>query len=591
METIIGIDLGTTNSEVAVLQEGKPVIIADENNRIIMPSVVSLSEDEQILVGEPAGNQYILYPERTIKSIKRKMGSDEKITLGDNSYTPQEISAIILRALKERAEGYLGYRVEKAVITVPAYFSDAQRQATRDAGEIAGLDVVRIINEPTAASLCYETEHHHEQKILVYDLGGGTFDVSVVKIHSGLVEVLASHGNNYLGGDDFDQKMYEFILDHLQEKVKDKTIEEAKQDHRFQARLLRAAEKAKRELTDRPFVLIEEEYLIQKEKDHQPHHLSLEVSRHEYEKMIMPYIEETLEAIRIALEGANLKPSQIDQFLLVGGSTRTPLISNIIQERLKITPRQELEPDLCVAMGAAIQAGIITGEKVTTALVDVTPYTFGTSCLSEINGMPYPFVFVPLIKKNTPIPVSKSEVFGTFYDNQKAVDVKVYQGEDTDALKNELIGRFMVEGLGRVSAGNKIIFQFDLDLDGILKVSATEKRTGLKKDIDIENAFSQFQTEEKKKAKERINQLFEPESERPSSGHKLLLTNEEREEIVQGKALVEKAEKMLPGIPEEDKEEVINLIESIQDSLKNSAYTNLSSSIEELTEILFYLEV
>jgi len=214
METIIGIDLGTTNSEVAVLQEGKPVVIADENNRIIMPSVVSLSEDEQILVGEPAGNQYILYPERTIKSIKRKMGSDEEITLGDNSYTPQEISAIILRALKERAEGYLGYRVEKAVITVPAYFSDAQRQATRDAGEIAGLDVVRIINEPTAASLCYETEHHHEQKILVYDLGGGTFDVSVVKIHSGLVEVLASHGNNYLGGDDFDQNLCWFQQIH-----------------------------------------------------------------------------------------------------------------------------------------------------------------------------------------------------------------------------------------------------------------------------------------------------------------------------------------------------------------------------------------
>jgi molecular chaperone DnaK len=591
METIIGIDLGTTNSEVAVVQEGQPVVIADEHNQKIMPSFVSLSEDGQILVGEPARNQYALYPERTVKSIKRKMGTDEKVSLGDNTlYTPQEISAIILRALKQRAEKFLGQEVRKAVITVPAYFSDAQRQATRDAGEIAGLEVVRIINEPTAASLAYETGHKTEQKILVYDLGGGTFDVSVVSIHAGLVEVLSSHGNNHLGGDDFDEKLYSFIIDHLKGEIGEGEVERLRQEPRFHARLLRSAEKAKRELSDRPYATVEEEYLMQ--KDGMPYHLSLEISRTDYEEMIKPYIEETLEAIHVALKGANLTPYQINEFLLVGGATRTPLISRMIQERLNIEPRQELEPDLCVAMGASVQAGMIAGEEVSAVLVDITPYTFGTSYVGELDGIPfYPMCYAPIIKKNTPIPASKSEVFYTMHDRQKAVEVKVYQGEDPDAARNVMIGKFMVEGLSGVPAGNEIVFQLDLDLDGILKVSATEKRTGLKKNIVIENAVSQFETVEKEKARERIDQLFKTEGaefmpplERPAQ------TKEVREKIVQGRALVEKAEKMLPQIPEEDKEEVINLIEAIRDSIQESDYDTLSTCIEDLSEILFYLE-
>ena len=588
METIIGIDLGTTNSEVAVIQDGQPRVIPDENDRMILPSFFGLSEDGQILVGEAAKNQYALYPERTIKSIKRKMGTDELVKIGDNQYTPQEVSAIILRALKQRAEKYLGHEVKKAVITVPAFFSDAQRQATRDAGEIAGLEVVRIINEPTSASLAYETKHHQEEKILVYDLGGGTFDVSVVSIHAGLVEVLSSHGNNHLGGDDFDEKLYLYIFDYLKNEFSKEEIEKLNDDQRFHARLLRAAEKAKQELSDRPYASIEEEYLT--ERDGKPYHLSLEISRHLYEEMMHPLIEETLEAIHTALQGANLNPSQINQFLLGGGSTRTPYISNLIQERLNITPRQELEPDLCVAMGAAIQAGMIAGEKVASVLVDVTPYTFGTSVLGELNGMPYPDVFIPVIKKNTPIPVSKSEVFYTMYDFQKAVEVKVYQGEDPDALKNILIGSFMVEGLSRVPANNEIIFQLDLDLDGILRISATEKRTGLKKNIVIENAMSQFKEEEKEKAKDRIDQLFGPSSPTFSTGEEQAPTKEVRERIVQGKALVEKAEKILPVIPEEDKEEVINLIEGIQDNIQKSDLGALTMEIEELSEILFYLE-
>lgn len=588
METIIGIDLGTTNSEVAVIQDGQMKVIPDEQGQKILPSFVSLSEDGQVLVGETARNQYVLYPERTIKSIKRKMGTDERVTMGNTQYTPQEISAIILRALKQRAEKYLGYEVKKAVITVPAYFSDAQRQATRDAGEIAGLEVVRIINEPTAASLAYETGHQQEQKILVYDLGGGTFDVSVVSIHAGLVEVLSSHGNNHLGGDDFDEKLYGFILDYLKDAFSEEETERLKSDHRFHARLLRAAEKAKRELSDRPFALIEEEYLT--EREGKPYHLSLEVSRHAYEEMINPYINETLEAIHIALRGANLNPSQIDQFLLVGGATRTPLISKVIQERLNITPRQELEPDLCVAMGASIQAGMIAGEKVSAVLVDITPYTFGTSAVGELNDMPYFDMFVPVIKKNTPIPVSKSELFYTMYDYQRAVDVKIYQGENPDALKNILIGRFMVEGLSHVHAGNEIILQLDLDLDGILRVSALEKRSGLKKNIVIENAMSQFQKEEKEMAKGKIDQLFGYEGKAPSTQEEAVLTKTGRDKIVQGRALLEKAERMLPGIPDDDKEEVINLIEAIQQCIAESDIDTLSEKIEDLSEIIFYLE-
>lgn len=589
METIIGIDLGTTNSEAAVIQNGQPVVIADEHNHKIMPSFVSLSEDGQILVGEPAKNQYVLYPERTVKSIKRKMGTDEKVSLGDTLYTPQEISAIILRALKQRAEKFLGHEVKKAVITVPAYFSDAQRQATRDAGEIAGLEVVRIINEPTAASLAYETGHRTEQKVLVYDLGGGTFDVSVVSIHAGLVEVLSSHGNNHLGGDDFDEKIYSFIIEHLRKEIGENEVERLKGEPRFHARLLRAAEKAKRELSDRPFATVEEEYLMQ--KDGLPYHLSLEISRTEYEDIIKPFIEETLEAIHIALKGASLNPYQIDQLLLVGGATRTPLVSRMIQERLNIEPRQELEPDLCVAMGAGIQAGMIGGEEVSAVLVDITPYTFGTSYVGDMDGIPfYPLVYAPIIRKNTPIPASKSEVFYTMFDRQKAVEVKVYQGEDPDAAKNILIGRFMVEGLSAVPAGNEIVFQFDLDLDGILRVSATEKKTGLKKNITIENAISQFQAVEKEKARGRIDQLFRTAEAEYLPPLESAQTREVREKIVQGRALVEKAEKMLPDIPEEDKEEVINLIEEIRDSIQNSDYEALTSSIENLSEILFYLE-
>jgi len=401
-DIIVGIDLGTTNSEIAVWRDGHPVVLADDSGRKILPSVVGVTETGALLVGEEARNQALLHPERTVRSVKRRMGKDERIRLGDRDYAPQEISAMILRRLKEIAERRLGHPVTKAVITVPAYFSDAQRQATREAGEIAGLEPVRILNEPTAAALTYEAGQGEGKRIVVYDLGGGTFDVSVVRIQDGVVEVVSGHGNNHLGGDDFDAKLAGHILDHL--RIKHGV--DVTGDLRAMARITRAAEDAKKRLSDEPFVRVEEEYLA--DSDGKPVNLSLEIGRDTYEELIEPFIEETLDAVHVALKGAGLTVSQVDEILLVGGATRTPLIRRRLEETFDMAPRGEVDPDLCVALGAAIQAAAIAGEEVSAVLVDVTPYSFGISVLGEIDGEPYPYRFAPIIPKNTPIPVRRS---------------------------------------------------------------------------------------------------------------------------------------------------------------------------------------
>ncbi len=581
-EKIIGIDLGTTNSEVAVVENGRVTVIDASPGNPILPSFVGLGDDGSILVGEPAKNQYVLYPERTIRSIKRRMGSADRVQMGDDSYTPQEISAIILRRLKAIAEAHLGETIAKAVITVPAYFSDAQRQATREAGEIAGLDVVRIINEPTAAALSYEANHQGHKRVLVYDLGGGTFDVSVVGIEDNVVEVLASHGNNHLGGDDFDAQIVEHIVEHLQGQGADPNS-----SRRAMARITRAAEIAKIALSDQPYTRIEEEYLL--EKAGAPVNLSLELSRHEYEDMIAGYIDETLEAVHVALKGANLTVSDIDEVLLVGGATRTPVITQRLEEDLGLVVRAEVNPDLCVATGAAIQAAMLAGETVSAVLVDVTPYTFGTSALSEVNGMPYPFVYVPLIHKNTPIPVTKSEVFYTLRDHQEAVNVHVYQGEDPDALNNIEIGEFAVENLSRAPAGNPIILQFALDLNGIMQVSAREKNTGLEKSIRIDKVLSRFQEGELETARARVNALFAGE-EMAAQPTGTAGGATEHQLTAQARALVEKAERLLDSAAEDDREEMINLIETIKDALSGGNLAVLSGPMAELSDILFYLE-
>ena len=580
-ETIVGIDLGTTNSEIAVYRDGRPEVQADGSGRLILPSVVGLDQDGSLLVGEAARNQYILHPERTVRSIKRLMGSDRKVSLGDRNYTPQDVSAMILRRLREIAEERLGAPVRKAVITVPAFFSDAQRQATREAGEIAGFEVARIVNEPTAAALVYEAAQQQGKRVLVYDLGGGTFDVSVVRIEEGVVEVIASHGNNHLGGDDFDHKIVEHVLDHL--RIEHKV--DVSDNPQAMARIHRAAENAKKHLSDHPFARIEEEYLA--EVGGKPVHLALELARADYEEMIAPFIEETVSAIHIALESAALTAPQIEEVLLVGGATRTPLIRDRLFEVFGRPARGEVDPDLCVAMGAAIQGASMAGEKVSAVLVDVTPYTFGTGALGELGGTLYPYCFIPIIPKNTPIPVRKSEAFATINDNQKVVEVRIYQGENEDALENIQIGEFRVEDLADVPAGNTIILDLALDRDGILHISAKEKATGLERRITIDKAMSRYEKAEIEEARQHIDRLFGE-----STDETVTAADVEGTAPVDPKleALLAKARARLDGAVAEDRTEIVDLIETIEDSRASGDEARLADTVQRLDDLLFYLE-
>jgi len=588
-ETIVGIDLGTTNSEIAVVRDGRVEVIPVAGAVRIMPSVVGIGDDGALLVGEAARNQYAVHPLRTARSIKRRMGEDIRVSMGDKDYAPQEISATILRRLKSLAQAHLGHDVSKAVITVPAFFSDAQRQATREAGEIAGLDVVRIINEPTAAALAYESRHQGARKALVYDLGGGTFDVSVVNLEGDVVEVLASHGNNHLGGDDFDRKLVDLALAHL----KQAHGIDVSNSPAVMARLQRAAETAKITLSDRPFATLTEEYLI--EHEGVPLHLALEVSREQYEAMIEPYIAETLDAVHVALSGAALAVADIDEILLVGGATRTPLVARRLEAELGRQPRAEVDPDLCVAMGAAIQAALIAGAQTHTVLVDITPYTFGTSALGELDGQPYEHCFVPLIRKNTPIPVSKSDVFFTVYDGQDTVEVSVYQGEDPDALNNIEIGRFTVQGLTKVPAGNPIVLGLSLDLNGILEVTAREKKSGLQRSITIDNAIARFEQDKLDEARSRVQALFGQEQEASGAtvtdevaeaGDKS--TVDARRLGVEARALVEKAERLLEKVGAQDAEDLVDAVEAVKDALVGDEAA-LKTAMDTLADLLYYL--
>jgi molecular chaperone DnaK (HSP70) len=581
-DIIIGIDLGTTNSEVALIQDGKVEVLEIENGSKQLPSYVGLDDNGEILVGEAARNQYILYPERTIKSVKRHMGEDKQIQMGDKQYSPQEISAIILHHLKQIAEAATGEAITRAVITVPAFFSDAQRQATRDAGEIAGLKVERIINEPTAAALAYETGQRDDYKILVYDLGGGTFDVSVVEMNQDVVEVKASHGNNHLGGDDFDQKLVDHIVKHLQETYD----VDATQSTRAMSRIIRAAENAKIALSSQAYYTIEEEHLLDGKKKGKPIHLSLEISRSDYEKMISDFIDTTLEAIHTALDSADLRTADIDEIVLVGGSTRTPLVQQRLDSDLDMQPRMELDPDLCVAMGAAIQAGMLSGgDRPGPILVDVTPYTFGTSAMGEMYGMEYPHCFVPLIHKNTPIPVTFSNSFYTIVDNQEIVDIKVYQGEDPDAMKNTEIGSFKLKNLKNLPAGSPIVITFSLDINGILNVSTLEKKSGTEKSLVIDNAISRFQEDELEQAKNALQELMYDKKDSPETAKK-----KENREHIKAIALLEKARKLLPSLQGDDSEDAIDMIEALDNAITENDNDKIKQAMDELSDLLYYLE-
>ncbi|MBK7424265.1 MAG: Hsp70 family protein [Propionivibrio sp.] len=605
-DIIVGIDLGTTNSEIAVVRHGRIEIIDIEAGVPILPSVVGLGDDNVLLVGAAARNQYVLHPERTIRSVKRRMGEATHLALGDKQYSPPEISAMILLRLKKIAETHLGVAVSKAVITVPAYFSDAQRQATREAGEIAGLEVVRILNEPTAAALAYGAHRSTQtsaaegaptRKALVYDLGGGTFDVSVVNMEGVVVEVLASHGNNHLGGDDFDQCIVDFVLAHLNTAHGIDSATAAASPIAM-ARLYRAAEAAKIALSSHPYATLAEEFLY--EKNGAPVHLSLEISRHEYETMIEPFIHETMDAMHVALSGAKLALSAIDEVLLVGGATRTPMVARLLEALTGILPHGEIDPDLCVAMGAAIQGEIIAGGTTPTVLIDVTPYTFGTSTVADLGGREYPYCFVPLIRRNTPIPTSHSEVFYTMFDNQEAVEVTVFQGEAPDALDNIEIGRFVVKGLRQVPAGNPIVIDFAIDINGILHVRASEKKSGLEFSITIDNAITRFQDGKLDEARKRISSMFaddfgpDDEADTPEMGaQSAALPLAQRRHLVEALALVEKAERLLKTAGADDREDLIDNIEAVRDAMSDAGENDdakLLQAMSALADVLYYLE-
>jgi len=551
-------------------------------------------------VGAPARNQQALYPERTVRSIKRRMGSDESVMLGGRSFTPPEISAVILRELAEWARLSLGERPEKAVITVPAYFSDAQRSATREAGALAGLEIVRILNEPTAASLAYGYGDGSPHTALIYDLGGGTFDVSVVTVEGEITEVLASHGNNRLGGDDFDDLLAERLAQEFQ---KQHGIDVRQGHTAAKARLWWAAEEAKKKLSQEPYVVIREEALVTRAG--KPLHLETEISRMDYQSLIRPMVETTLDSVSRALRDSAKKPGDMDAVLLVGGSTRTPLVFSLLSELMATEPRQDVHPDLCVALGAGVLASRLAGREVERVLVDISPYSFGISFLGERGGFPYPHCYKPIIRRNTPLPLTRTELFATSHPFQTEVEIRIYLGDDDDALKNIPVGDFRVEGLTEMADANEILCRMRLDLDGILEVAAVEKRTGKSKQITVVNALQAKTPEEIAAGRKRIQELFESRAERfaESFGD----ADEIDAEVLEGKVieaearailrgeqeaedLVERCRKVLDRMHADDREEAIDLHEKIGAAIESGDEAALAEASRALRELLFFME-
>ena len=503
MGKIIGIDLGTTNSCVAVMEGGEPTVITNPEGARTTPSVVAFTKSGERLVGQVAKRQAITNPDRTIASIKRDMGTDKKVTIDGKSYSPQEISAMTLQKLKADAESYLGETVSQAVITVPAYFSDAQRQATKDAGKIAGLEVLRIINEPTAAALAYGLDKDTDQKIMVYDLGGGTFDVSILEIGDGVFEVLATSGNNRLGGDDFDDKVMNYLADEFQ---KENGID-LRQDKMALQRLKEAAEKAKIELSgvmtsniNLPFITADTTG---------PKHLDITLTRAQFDSLTADLVEKTMEPTRNALRDAGLSANEIDKVLLVGGSSRIPAVQEAVQKFIGQEPHKGINPDECVAIGASIQAGVLSGDVEDLVLLDVTPLSLG---IETMGG-----VFTKLIERNTTIPTKKSQIFSTAADNQTSVEVHVLQGEREMAAYNKTLGKFSLSNIPPAPRGvPQIEVTFDIDANGIVNVSAKDLGTGSEQKItitsstnlsdeDIDKAVKEaekFAAEDKKKKEE-----------------------------------------------------------------------------------------
>ena len=504
MGKIIGIDLGTTNSCVAVMEGGEPVVIANSEGARTTPSVVSFQANGERLVGQVAKRQAITNPDHTIISIKREMGTDHKTKIDDKTYSPQEISAMILQKIKADAEAYLGEKVTQAVITVPAYFNDAQRQATKDAGRIAGLEVLRIINEPTAASLAYGLDKtDHSEKIFVYDLGGGTFDVSILELGDGVFEVLSTNGDTHLGGDDFDQK----IIDYIANDFKAQYGIDLRNDKSAVQRLKEAAEKAKIELSSSMQTNINLPFITADATG--PKHIDMNLTRAKFNELTHDLVQRSIEPMKKALSDAGLTIGQIDKVILVGGSTRIPAVQEAVKNFTGKEPSKGVNPDECVAMGAAIQAGVLTGEVKDVLLLDVTPLTLGIETLGG--------VATPLIERNTTIPAKKSQIFSTAADGQTSVEIHVVQGERQMATDNKTLGRFTLSGIAPAPRGiPQIEVTFDIDANGIVKVSAMDKGTGKEANITI-TASTNLSDEEVEKAVKEAERFAEEDKKRKES--------------------------------------------------------------------------
>ena len=567
MSKVIGIDLGTTNSCVAVMEGGEAVVIPNAEGNRTTPSVVAFSKTGERMVGQVAKRQAITNPERTISSIKREMGTDHRVTIDDKSYTPQEISAMILQKLKADAEAYLGSPVTEAVITVPAYFTDSQRQATKDAGKIAGLDVKRIINEPTAAALAYGVDKEQAQKIMVYDLGGGTFDVSILEIDDGVIEVLATAGNNRLGGDDFDQ----CVMKYLVSEFKRTDGIDLSGDKVAMQRLKEAAEKAKIELSGVTTSNINLPYITADATG--PKHLDVTLTRAKFNELTGHLVDATMGPVRQAMSDAGLKPSDLAKVLMVGGSSRIPAVVEAVKNFTGSDPFKGINPDECVAMGAALQAGVLTGDVKGLLLLDVTPLSLG---IETMGG-----VCTRLIERNTTIPVKKSQIFSTAADNQTSVEVNVLQGEREMAAANKSLGRFHLDGIAPARRGvPQIEVTFDIDANGIVNVSAKDLGTGTEQHITITSSSNM--------SKEDIERAVKEAEQYAAEDAKIKEKVEIRNQADQ---LVYQAEKTLgevgDKIPESEKAPVQAGLDKLKETLKGEDTDAIKAATEELTQ-LFY---
>ena len=567
MAKTIGIDLGTTNSCVAVIEGGEPVVIANAEGARTTPSVVAFSKTGERMVGQVAKRQAITNPDRTISSIKREMGTDHKVTIDGKSYTPQEISAMILQKLKGDAEAYLGESVTSAVITVPAYFTDAQRQATKDAGKIAGLDVKRIINEPTAAALSYGIDKEDDQKIMVYDLGGGTFDVSIIEMGDGVQEVLATAGNNRLGGDDFDKRVMDWIINSF--KVSDGI--DLSGDKMAMQRIKEAAEKAKIELSGMTSASINLPFITADATG--PKHLDLTLSRAKFNELTADLVEKTMGPVRQALSDSGLSIGEINKVLMVGGSSRIPAVQEAVKKLIGKEPFKGINPDECVAIGAALQAGVLGGEVQGLLLLDVTPLSLGVETMGG--------VMTKIIDRNTTIPTKKSQIFSTAADGQTQVEVNVLQGEREFARDNKQLGLFKLDGIAPAPRGiPQIEVTFDIDANGIVNVSAKDLGTGKEQHITISSS-SNMSKEDIDKAVKAAEQFAEEDKKR----------REEVETKNNAENLCYQAEKLVnesgDKLEEADKTEVNNKVAALRTTMQNGTVEEIKSGMDELQKAIY----